>query len=93
MTNVAIRAEKKIVVRNLLGVVVLIVACSCFQIPFGLFAALWAQDTQNEHDQSSIRVKVELVNTPVVVRDARGEYIGSRLEGLSCLRQWRQTKT
>jgi VWFA-related protein len=75
MTNVAIRAEKKIVVRNLLGVVVLIVACSCFQIPFGLFAALWAQDTQNEHDQSSIRVKVELVNTPVVVRDASGEYI------------------
>jgi VWFA-related protein len=75
MLNLAMRAEKKMVVRPLLGLVVLIVACSCLQIPFGPIAAFGAQDVQNGRDQSSIRVKVELVNTPVVVRDAKGEYV------------------
>jgi hypothetical protein len=75
MMNLVIRAEKKMVVRSLLGVVILTAAYSSLQIPFGPIATFGAQNAQNEPDQPSIRVKVELVNAPVVVRDAKGEYV------------------
>jgi VWFA-related protein len=75
MMNVLIRADKKMVARSLLGVVVLFAASSGLQIPFGPIATFGAQNAQNGADPSSIRVKVELINAPVVVRDAKGEYI------------------
>src|ERR1700730_18941545 len=74
MMNLVIRAEKKMVVRSLLGVAVLTAPYSCLQNPFGPIATFGAQNAQNGPNQSSIRVKVELVNAPVVVRDAKGEY-------------------
>ena len=75
MTNILKRAKKKIAVRSLLGVVPLAVAYLCLQIPFGPIATVGAQSAQNGPDQPSIRVRVELINAPVVVRDAKGEYI------------------
>jgi hypothetical protein len=75
MMKVVIRAEKKMVVRALLGVVILTAAYSWLQIPFGPTATFGAQNAQDGQDKSSIRVKVELVNAPVVVRDAKGEYV------------------
>src|SRR5712664_1494461 len=75
MKNVVTLARKNMVVRALLGVAVSIVAYSLLEIPFGSIATFGAQNAQNGPDQSSIRVKVELVNTPVVVRDAKGEYV------------------
>jgi VWFA-related protein len=75
MKKVVIRAEKKMVVLALLGVVILTAAYSCLQIPFGPTATFGAQNAQDGQDKSSIRVKVELVNAPVVVRDAKGEYV------------------
>jgi VWFA-related protein len=74
MMNLVLPTEKKMVVRVLLGVVVLITACTFLLIPFGPIAILGAQNPQNGPNESSIRVKVELVNAPVVVRDAKGEY-------------------
>jgi len=75
MKNVGTLARKNMVARALLGVAVSIVAYSLLEIPFGSIATFGAQNAQNGPDQSSIRVKVELVNTPVVVRDAKGEYV------------------
>jgi VWFA-related protein len=75
MTSIPKRADKRMVVRTLLGAVALTAACSCFHISFGSISAFGAQNAQNGPDKSSIRVKVELVNVPVVVRDERGEYV------------------
>jgi VWFA-related protein len=75
MMNAFRHTEKKIVVRTLLAVVVLAAAYLCLQIPFGPIATFGAQNAQNGPDKSSIRAKVELVNAPVVVRDAKGEYV------------------
>jgi VWFA-related protein len=75
MKNEVTLAKSNMAVRALLGVAVLIVAYSFLQIPFGPIATFGAQKGQNLSDQSSIRVKVELVNTPVVVRDAKGGYV------------------
>jgi VWFA-related protein len=61
--------------RALLGLVVLAVASSVAQFLFGPTATSGAQDAQRVPDQSSIRVNVELVNTPVVVRDQKGEFV------------------
>jgi VWFA-related protein len=74
MTGV-IRAGKKMDASPSLIVVVLTVACLCIQIPFRPNAAFGAQNPQYGTDKPSIRVKVELVNAPVVVRDAKGEYV------------------
>src|SRR5580704_6246788 len=78
MMNVVKRPEIKMAARASFGVMVLTAACFSLQIPFGLvpaFGAQNAQDKQDKPDKPSIRVKVELVNTPVVVRDAKGEYV------------------
>jgi VWFA-related protein len=75
MMNTAIRARKKIVARALLGVMALTAAHICIEIPFWPIATLGAQNTQNGPDKPSIRVRMELINTPVVVRDAKGEYV------------------
>ena len=61
--------------RALLGLVVLAVTSSVAQFLFGPTATSGAQDAQRVPDQSSIRVKVELVNAPVVVRDQKGEFV------------------
>jgi VWFA-related protein len=61
--------------RALLGFVVLAVASSVPKFLFGQIAPGRAQDVQKPPDQSSIRVNVELVNTPVVVRDQQGELV------------------
>jgi VWFA-related protein len=63
------------VVRTLLGVVVLAADYLCLQIPIGPIATFGAQNAQNGPDKPPIRVRVELVNTPVVVRNAKGEYV------------------
>ena len=63
------------VVRTLLGVAALIAAYLCLQFPIGPDATFGAQNAQNGPDKSSIRVRVELVNAPVVVRNPKGEYI------------------
>jgi len=75
MFNLLKRAVKNMAARALLGVLVLTSAYTCFQIPFGPIAVFGAQNTQIVPDKSSIRVNVEVVNTPVVVRDAKGEYV------------------
>ncbi len=75
MTKIVIRTEKKRITRILLGVTVLVAVCAWLPIPFGSFATLEAQNTPNGPDKSSIRAKVELVNAPVVVRDAKGKYV------------------
>jgi VWFA-related protein len=75
MMHVFLHAGKKIVVRTLLAVAVLAAAYLCLQIPFGPIATFGAQNAQNGPDQSFIRVRVELVNAPVVVRDAKGKYV------------------
>jgi len=75
MGNMVIRVKKKLVARPLLGVIVLTAACTCLQIPFWPTATPGAQNAQSGQDKSSIRVNVEQVNTPVVVRDANGEYV------------------
>lgn len=75
MTNALKRSDKRIVVRTLVEVVVLTAACSCFQISFGPISVFGAQNAQNGPDESSIRVNVEVVSAPVVVRDERGEYV------------------
>ncbi len=69
------RAWKKMAVRTLLGVVILTAAHVCLEIPFGPITTIGAQNAQNRPDKPSIRVRVELVNTPVVVRDSKGEYV------------------
>src|SRR6266853_6365376 len=61
--------------RTLLGFVVLAVAASVPQFLFAQIAPSGVQDVQRAPDQSSIRVNVELVNTPVVVRDQKGEFV------------------
>jgi VWFA-related protein len=61
--------------RILLGFVVLAVASSAPPFLIWPTATSGAQDAQRVPDQSSIRVKVELVNTPVVVRDQKGEFV------------------
>lgn len=61
--------------RALLGFGVLAAVSSVPHILFGQFATSGAQYAQRAPDQSSIRVNVELVNTPVVVRDQKGEFI------------------
>jgi len=73
--SVVIRAGKTMVVRTLLGVAALIAAYLCLQFPIGPDATFGAQNAQNGPDKSSIRVRVELVNAPVVVRNPKGEYI------------------
>ena len=73
--NAVIRAGKKMVVRTLLGVAALIAVYLCLQLPIGPVATFGAQNAQNGPDNPSIRVRVELVNAPVVVRNAKGEYI------------------
>jgi VWFA-related protein len=75
MMNTAMRVWKKMAARSLLGIVVLTAAHICLEIPFGPIATIGAQTAQNGPDKPSIRVKVELVNTPVVVRDSKGEYV------------------
>jgi VWFA-related protein len=75
MMNTAMRAWKKIAARTLLGIVVLTAAQVFLKILFQPIATLAAQNAQNEPDKPPIRVRVELVNTPVVVRDAKGEYV------------------
>ena len=67
--------EKEIVVRTLLAVVLLAADYLCLQILFGPIAALGAQNAQNGPDKPPIRVRVELINTPVVVRDPKGKYV------------------
>jgi VWFA-related protein len=74
MSNVSLRAGKKIVVRLFLTVTALTAACLCYQPLFGPTAAFGAQNAQNGPDTSAIRVNVEVVNTPVIVRNAKGEY-------------------
>jgi VWFA-related protein len=75
MMKVVMHAEEKIVVRALLRVVILTAAYSCLPIPFGPIVRLEAKNAQNESDKSSIRVKVELVNVPLVVRDTKGKHV------------------
>ena len=75
MKSLIASAEKKVVVRSLLGIIVLAAAYTCLRILLGPIATFGAQDAQNVPDKSSIRVRVELVNAPVVVRNAKGEYI------------------
>jgi VWFA-related protein len=75
MMHVFIHAGKKIVVRTLLAVVVLTADYLCLQILFGPMATFGAQNAQNGPDKPPIRVRVELVNAPVVVRDAKGKYV------------------
>jgi VWFA-related protein len=61
--------------RFLVGFVVLAAAYSTPQIPFGPIATMGAQNGQKGPDQTSIQVEVELVNAPVAVRDAKGEFV------------------
>ena len=75
MINRTARATKLIAIRALLGVVALIVASSCLPTPFGPISALAGQDDQDGTDQSPIRVRVEVVSAPVVVRNVKGEYV------------------
>jgi VWFA-related protein len=75
MMHVFIHAGKKIVVRALLAVVLLAADYLRLQILFGPIPTFGAQNAQNGPDKSPIRVRVELVNTPVVVRDAKGKYV------------------
>jgi VWFA-related protein len=75
MMHEFIHAGKKIVVHTLLAIVFLAAEYLCLQILFGPMATFGAQNTQSGSDKPSIRVRVELVNAPVVVRDARGEYV------------------
>lgn len=73
--RIFIHAGKTIVVRTSQAGVLLAVAFLCLQIPFRPIATFGAQDAQNGPDKPSIRVRVELVNAPVVVRDAKGKYV------------------
>src|SRR4029077_2874492 len=59
----------------LLRFVVLAITSSVPQFLFGQTVPSGPQDVQSLPDQSSIRVNVELVNAPVVVRDQRGEFV------------------
>jgi VWFA-related protein len=57
------------------GFVILAAACSVPQFLFGPIASQGAQNAQKAPDQPPIRVNVELVNAPVVVRDKKGEFV------------------
>ena len=59
----------------LLRFVVLAITSSVPQFLFGQTVPSGPQDVQSLPDQSSIRVNVELVNAPVVVRDQKGEFV------------------
>ena len=61
--------------RTLLEFVLFAAVSSLAQFLFGSTATSGGQDVQKAPDQSSIRVNVELVNTPVVVRDQKGEFV------------------
>jgi VWFA-related protein len=75
MRNPIARSENKLVFRWLPRITFLAAACPCLLILCGMIATLGAQNAQNGPDKSSIRVRVELVNAPVVVRDAKGGYV------------------
>jgi VWFA-related protein len=75
MINRPERSARKLIVRFFFGIALLTAAYAYFQIPFGPIAVFGAQNAQNSPDKAPIRVNVELVNTPVVVRDAKGEYV------------------
>jgi VWFA-related protein len=75
MKYALICSETKKDARALLGLLVLTVAYTCLQIPLGPVATFGAQNAQNGPNQTSIRTEVELVNAPVVVRDANGKYV------------------
>jgi hypothetical protein len=61
--------------RTLLKFLLLAAVSSVAQFLFESTATSGGQDVQKAPDQSSIRVNVELVNTPVVVRDQKGEFV------------------
>jgi VWFA-related protein len=75
MKNAVILSETKRAACALLRVLVSTVAYTSLQIPLGPVAAFGTQNAQNGPDQSSIRTEVELVNAPVIVRDAKGKYV------------------
>lgn len=73
--NIFIQPGKKIVVHTLLAVVLLAADYLCLHILFGPIATFGAQNAQNGPDKPPIQIRVELVNAPVVVRDAKGKYV------------------
>jgi VWFA-related protein len=75
MKTLLAHVEKKTAVRFFLGILFLAGVCTYLRIPCGPIAAFGAQSPQDERDKSAIRVQVELVNAPVVVRNEKGEYI------------------
>ncbi|HEY2645507.1 MAG TPA: VWA domain-containing protein [Candidatus Acidoferrales bacterium] len=67
--------RKKIATRTLMGIAAIAAVLLWLQIPIGPVATFGRQSAQNGSEKSSIRVNVELVNAPVVVRNAKGEYV------------------